>query len=153
MAITTATAIALAGLTVGVGSAVASTRAQKMQAAAQQRAQQVQVRRQRRAAIRSNRLATARAQATAAGTGTADSSGLSGGLGGAASNLFSGLGTGTQLSAISGQISKYGLQASQYQALGGLGMQAFQFGMNQGAFKKPTSTQTGTVPADPNSLY
>ena len=143
-----ATTIALIGLAVGVGSSVAATRSQKKQAAAQQRAQQVQTRRQRRAAIRSNRLAAARAEATAAGTGTADSSGLSGGLGGAASNLFSGLGTGTQLSAISGQISKYGLQASQYQALGGLGMQAFQSAMSKGAFEKPTNTQTGTVPQD-----
>lgn len=134
-----ATTIAVIGLAVGVGSAVAATKAQKKQAAAQQKVQKVQVRRQRRAAIRSNKLARARVEATAAGTGTSDSSGLSGGLGGATSNLFSGLGISTQLSAISGDISKYGLQASQYQALGGLGMQAFQFGMDNPEFgkKKP----------------
>ena len=25
--------------------------------------------------------------------------------------------------------------------------------INKGAFKKPTSTQTGKIPADPNSIY
>jgi len=134
MAVTTLTALAIIGTTVGVGATINAANASKKAAAAKQKASNLQAKRQRRAAIRQNILASARARSSAESAGVAQSSGLAGGVGAGRSQLGAELGFGTQMSGLSAQVSAFQQQAQRSSMIAGLGFKAANFAMSpQGA--------------------
>jgi len=110
------------------------SRAQKKAASAQRKAQDVRTAAERRQSIRGAQIARAQTIAAAGSAGLSPSAPGStpGGYGGGVvSPLFSGIGTGTQLSAISRDIERYNSQASQW---GGFANIAGGFGGLAGSF-------------------
>ena len=127
-AATVAGVAVIAGTTIAIGSTVMANNATKAAVRQQQVASRLQATRQRRSAIRQNILGRARARASAEAAGTAQTSGLAGGLGASQSQLYSGLGFGSQLTNINANISYLQGKASTYEMYAGLGQQVASFG-------------------------
>tara|TARA_R110001606_G_scaffold101727_2_gene223258 strand:+ start:9109 stop:9642 length:534 start_codon:yes stop_codon:yes gene_type:complete len=153
MAVTTLTAILIAGTAIAAGEGLNQQRKAayqgRLQVEEQRKAQKLQVKRQRRAAIRANILATARSRASAEASGTSQSSGLSGAVGAGRSQLGSEFGFGSQLSGLNDNAAEFGLRASEASMKSGVAFQVAGMGMSAlmaGVGGKPTGT-TGTTGA------
>lgn len=136
------TTLAAVGLGISAIGTVASISAQNKAAAAQskaiaeqKKADRARYRREQRQAIRRAQIARASAIASAQGAGADTGSGAAGGIGSVTSQLGSGLGFASQVSAINSNISgfqqqgiKYGAQAEMFGSIAGIGGSLFQAG-------------------------
>lgn len=140
--------IALAvGAAASIGGTYVSYKNQKKAAASQRRQQEVATRRSRRQAIRQAQIARAQAVASAAASGATNSSAAFGGQASIGSQTGEALGFSTQMSSLSGDISRYSSRANMAQGVAGLGNMAISYGVQQGGnfnwlkntTQKPTS--------------
>jgi hypothetical protein len=125
--------IAAIGTAASVAAAYKGQKAQEEAAKAQKKQQRLAARQSQLAAIREAQLRRAQALNAATSVGSEQGSGLAGGIGGIGSQLGSGLGYSTQMSAISGVISKAADNASKYSGLSSLfgTVGAYAQGMHQ----------------------
>ncbi len=121
-------ALAVIGAVTSVAGTVVSYSASQKAAKANERQQNLATSRQNRSAIREAQIKRAQALNTAAQVGAGTGSGISGGVGSLSSQLGSGLGFSSQMSALSTQITKYQKQASLWGDIAGLGKLAYQQG-------------------------
>lgn len=125
-----ATALLAIGAVASVAGTYTSYRNQKKAAAASAQQQQIATRRSRRQAIRQAQIARAQAIASASAQGATGSSASLGGVSALGSQLGSGLGYSTQMSALSGDITRYTSRAQTGQAIAGIGGTLFSLGAN-----------------------
>lgn len=97
-----------------------SLSAQNKAAKEQEKQQDLQTLQSNRAAVRQAQLARAQAVMGAVGSGAINGSGAFGGIGGITSQLGASLGYQTQYNAMSQNISQYGTQANQANAMSGI---------------------------------
>lgn len=121
-------ALAVIGAVTSVAGTVVSYSASQKAAKANERQQNLATSRQNRSAIREAQIKRAQALNTASQVGAGTGSGISGGVGSLSSQLGSGLGFSSQMSALSTQITKYQKQASLWGDIAGLGKLAYQQG-------------------------
>ena len=159
--------VAIAGLAIGAIGTFAQISASKQAAseqrkarAAQRRVQQEQTRRSRLQALRQAQLTRARAQSTGIGIGAGESSGLAGGLSSVSANTGAALGSASQLSGLSNQISVFNQNAADAQsraqtfgAVAGLGSTIASFAVKNRAFIDGTSGQAATRTPDQPSTF
>jgi hypothetical protein len=127
-----ATALLAIGAVASVAGTYTSYRNQKKAAAASAQQQQIATRRSRRQAIRQAQIARAQAIASASAQGATGSSASLGGVSALGSQLGSGLGYSTQMSALSGDITRYTSRAQTGQAIAGIGSSMMSLGTNMG---------------------
>lgn len=141
---------------IGAVSAVAGTAlsytAQKKAADSAQKQQDLNTRRSNRMAIREAQIKRAQAQNAAALSGAGGGSGIAGGVSSLSSQLGSGLGFSTQMSALSADITKYQSKAQLWGDVAGLGSYAFKYNdeiagkFNSTFGKSPTPAPTYATP-------
>lgn len=124
---------AVVGSAVGVVGAVQSYNAQKKASAAQRKQQEAATRRERMQALRQLQIQRAQTMSSAVGAGASDSSGYAGGMASLTSQWGTDLGFGSQMSALSSDISKYSRQASMYSSLSKIGFGAASWGNDKQA--------------------
>ena len=121
-------ALAVIGAVTSVAGTVMSYSASQKARKANEQQQNLATQRQNRSAIREAQLKRAQALNTASQVGAGTGSGIAGGVGSLSSQLGSGLGFSTQMTALSSQITKYQNQASLWGDIAGLGKLAYQQG-------------------------
>lgn len=159
--------VAIAGLAIGAIGTFAQISASKQAAseqrkarAAQRRVQQEQTRRSRLQALRQAQLTRARAQSTGIGIGAGESSGLAGGLSSVSANTGAALGSASQLSGLSNQISVFNQNAADAQsraqtfgAVSGLGSTIASFALKNKSFFDGTPGQAATRTPNQSSTF
>lgn len=134
---------AVIGAVASVAGTVISYKNQKKASQTAQRQQDLQTARERRQAIREAQIRRAQTLAAGADQGATGSSAIAGGLSSLGSQLGSGLGFSTAMSAMSRDINKYNQRASTWSAIAGIGSNMFQSSGGWAAIadtfgKKPT---------------
>lgn len=128
------------------GTAIAYS-SQKKASRTAQRQQELQTARERRQAIREAQIRRAQTAAAASAQGATGSSSVSGGMSSLGSQLGSGLGFSTAMSAMSSDINRYNQRAQTWSAIAGIGSNMFQ---SAGGFETLFST-FGKKPTPPPS--
>lgn len=121
-----------------VAGTVQNVREQRKASRLSQRQQEVIARRERRQTQRAAQIQRAQAVATAAGTGSLESSSAAGGIGSISSQVGEQIGFANQVSGLSRQINSAQASAqrgSGLAKLGGLGMQVFPLNFQMGGEK------------------
>ena len=120
--------ISAAGTVASIGAQNKAARAQSNAVKEQKKADRARYRREQRQAIRRAQIARASAIASASGAGADTGSGASGGIGSVSSQLGSGLGYASQMSALNSNIAgfqqqsiKYGAQSELFGSIAGGG--------------------------------
>jgi hypothetical protein len=136
-----------------VGGTIASYSAQRKAAKAQQKQQELSTQRSQRQAIREAQIRRAQAISAGAQLGGLGGSALEGGLSSLGSQLGSGLGFSTQMSALSADISKYSSLAQTFGGIANLGLMGMQrYGAPSMGTSSETTTKAPTRPSS-NQLY
>lgn len=120
---------------------------QKRASRTAQRQQELQTARERRQVIREAQIRRAQTVAAGAQQGGLGGSSIAGGLSSLGSQLGSGLGFSTAMSAMSSDINRYNQRAATWSSIAGIGSSMFQAGGGWGALadtfkKKPTAPNT-----------
>lgn len=153
MGLETIALVGLATAVIGTGfSAYQGIRASKAQKKAQKAADQqrrLEEQRQRRQLIREQRIKRARLANIGAQTGTSDSSAVQGGMSSLSAQTGAELGFGSQMSGLSGIISRQTLKANNASMLGSIGSSVANLGGSVfsaaggfGSLKRPPSPTT-----------
>ena len=136
---------------IGAVAAVAGTaiayNSQKKASRTAQRQQELQTARERRQAIRETQIRRAQTVAAGAQQGGLGGSSIAGGLSSLGSQLGSGLGFSTAMSAMSSDINRYNQRAATWSSIAGIGSSIFQAGGGWDTLadtfkKKPTAPNT-----------
>ncbi len=123
------------GAVSSVAGTVLSYTSQRKAAKANAQQQALATRRQNMQAIREAQIRRAAATNAASQMGAGSGSGIAGGLASLSSQVGSGLGFSTQMSALSTEITKYQNRAQLWGDIAKLGMYAYQEGGGAGAIK------------------
>lgn len=146
-------ALAVIGAVTTVAGTVMSYTAQKKASKAAERQQTLNTQRSNRQAIREAQIRRAQALNSAAQVGATGGSSIAGGVGSLSSQLGSGLGFSSQMTALSSQINKYQARAQLWGDVAGLGKMAYQVGGGAKGVKGFFSKETPTNAANFNGVY
>jgi hypothetical protein len=150
-------ALAVIGAVSSVVGTVASYSAQRKASKAATQQQELNTRRSNRQAIREAQIRRAQTLGAAAQMGALGGSSVEGGLSGLGSQLGSGLGFSSQMSALSNQIGRQQSRAALFGDVASLGFGAVQMGYQAGGqfpnFRGSSTANKAPTSANSNQLY